>query len=419
MKESLNKKIIIKERVLPEQRDKFRLVTDAVYCPAEENKNNFSGEIISKLFGVKTQGGFRYIGSKSSPKYIVIYTTGKELFWSDEFDPSFGLFLYYGDNKHPGTELHETNIHGNAILRNIFDFACSDDINMRKRIPPIFIVKGGPEGGRDIQYIGLAVPGTNKTEKRNWLTAIWASDENGNRFQNYKALFTVLDTKDGSRFSPNDASVDLRWLTDIQNDKTLESVYAPKSWVSYIEKRKFEALLPQILVSHVKNKDEQMPAPETEDMAMLNCLQNYFVEKDRGYSFEEFANHMVQTLDESVLYINTTRKYKDGGFDGEGEYRIFRTSINEIKIPFLVQAKCYKTNVSLKVHDTARIISRLQKGHFGVIITTSYLSEQAYDEILKDRCNLVILSGKNIVEYLHRVDIHTVKKLIDYLKKSY
>ena len=37
--------------------------------------------------------------------------------WPDALDPETGLFTYFGDNRRPGKELHETSRGGNAILR--------------------------------------------------------------------------------------------------------------------------------------------------------------------------------------------------------------------------------------------------------------------------------------------------------------
>jgi len=44
-----------------------------------------------------------------------------DLDWPDELNPESGTFVYYGDNKKPGHELHKTPRGGNLILRSAFE----------------------------------------------------------------------------------------------------------------------------------------------------------------------------------------------------------------------------------------------------------------------------------------------------------
>ena len=90
------------------------LVIDAVY---EGAGTQLSGEPISKLLKVGTAGGFRDLGRGENKKLVVLYTSGKNRDWPDELDVNTGRFIYYGDNRQPGRELHATN--GNRVLRFI------------------------------------------------------------------------------------------------------------------------------------------------------------------------------------------------------------------------------------------------------------------------------------------------------------
>ena len=109
------------EKINPDEREKWNLYVDAVY-KSDPTKKNTSGEVLSKLMGVKNQGGFRYKGNTASPDFVILFTSGEDLYWRDELDTSIGVLLYFGDNKTPGRDLHKTNLHGNEILRYIFDF---------------------------------------------------------------------------------------------------------------------------------------------------------------------------------------------------------------------------------------------------------------------------------------------------------
>ena len=98
-----------------DQRD---LVVDAVYEGGR--KGNSSDDPLPGLLGVSNQGGFRYLGSKNVLKLVVLTTSFDDPNWPDELDPVSGLFTYYGDNKIPGKELHDTPRFGNQILRDLF-----------------------------------------------------------------------------------------------------------------------------------------------------------------------------------------------------------------------------------------------------------------------------------------------------------
>ena len=89
------------EKINIEDREKWYLYVDAVY-KADPQKKNQSGEVLSKLMGVKNQGGFRYKGNTASPYFVILFTSGEDIYWRDELDSSLGVLLYYGDNKTPG-----------------------------------------------------------------------------------------------------------------------------------------------------------------------------------------------------------------------------------------------------------------------------------------------------------------------------
>jgi len=64
-------------------------------------------------------------------------------------------------------------------------------------VPPFFVFGKGP-AGRDVVFLGLAAPGAPDVTPRDDLVAVWKTlDEQ--RFQNYRAIFTVLDVPVVSR----------------------------------------------------------------------------------------------------------------------------------------------------------------------------------------------------------------------------
>jgi hypothetical protein len=74
------------------------------------------------------------------------------------FVPRTGQFIYFGDNKTPGHELHDTVKGGNKVLRSVFEYLHT---SQRKKVPPFFVFKKYPTNtsARSVQFKGLAVPG--------------------------------------------------------------------------------------------------------------------------------------------------------------------------------------------------------------------------------------------------------------------
>lgn len=404
----------VHDKINKDERINWQLYIDAIY-KSDPSKKDMSAEVLSKLLGVKNQGGFRYLGKTETPNLVILFTSGEDIYWRDELDSSVGLLLYYGDNKTPGTDLHKTKLHGNEILRYVFELASSNDVNKRKRIPPILVFK--KTTGRDVKFLGLAVPGIKGKPNKDWLTAVWGCNKNGDRFQNYKAYFTILNTSTGSDYQSG-FGINLAWINDIEVGNAFNSIHAPIEWKKYILKENYSVLVSK-KEKFIKTKEEQLP-DENNKMEMLKCLQQYFYSKDRGYSFEKFAADLTQYMDSAVVDINVTRPYKDGGLDAEGRYRIFQNVENTVYVEFYLQAKCYKPTNAVVVSDTARLISRIKDRQFGIMFTTSYVATQAYEEILKDGHPIVIINGKNIIEYIfNELEIRTILDLEKWLLSNY
>jgi hypothetical protein len=51
--------------------------------------------------------------AQDAVRLVVLYTSGAEPDWPDELDPYTGTFTYFGDNRSPGRELHDTWKRGN------------------------------------------------------------------------------------------------------------------------------------------------------------------------------------------------------------------------------------------------------------------------------------------------------------------
>jgi hypothetical protein len=154
---------------------------DALYEGDPEGKT-VAGEPLAPLMGAGNQGGFRFTGSIESPNLVVLYTTLDEPNWPDSLDLESGLFVYFGDNRKPGFDLHDRKAGrgGNLILKRTFELAHSGESG-RKQIPPFFVFSRGLKG-RDVVFRGLAVPGAQQLDPASDLVAVWKSI-GGQRFQ--------------------------------------------------------------------------------------------------------------------------------------------------------------------------------------------------------------------------------------------
>jgi hypothetical protein len=149
------------------------LIVDAVYEGGQSK--DVSSDAISKIMpGSGNQGGFRAAGTREDKKFVVLFTSGEDPDWPNKLNMSTGQFTYFGDNKNPGHELHETQRGGNRILRHVFDVLHTDP-DGRSHIPPFFVFQKYPTpgSGRSVQFKGLAVPGYSGLPATSDLVAVW------------------------------------------------------------------------------------------------------------------------------------------------------------------------------------------------------------------------------------------------------
>lgn len=363
--------------------DETDLIVDAIYEGGR--KGNASDDPLPQLIGVSNQGGFRYLGRRNSLNLVVLTTSLDDPNWPDEFDPISGIFTYYGDNKLPGRELHDTPRFGNQILRDLFALLHGPADN-RKAFPPILLFsKTGIY--RDVKFIGLAVPGARNLSQNEDLVAIWKVFS-GLRFQNYRAKFTVLDVPCISR----------SWLHDMKNGTALTSKHCPEVWHKWVTDCLYSPLITIPSIEH-RSKHEQLPDNE-EGWQIIKLLCDTF--SKNPYAFEKCGAEIVRMILPNVSSIDLTRPSRDGGRDAIGRYRL-GNSRSSIEVDFAMEAKCYNPETSsVGVKETSRLISRLRHRQFGVFITTSYINTQAYKEIKEDEHPVIIIAGRDIVDTLRK-----------------
>lgn len=379
------------------------LIVDAIY---KSKGTLFGDDPLSKVLPkLENQGGFRRV--KRTDKsghlaYIVLYTS-QEIDWPDNLDLETGIFKYFGDNRTPGKALHDTPKKGNRHLQDIFSKI--DDPTDRLNIPPLLVFQWA---GRafDAKFLGIAVPGNPNIPTDHELNAIWRS-KNGNRFQNYEAYFTILDT--GTEVISKD------WLTALIDDHEKSLDLAPIAWKRFIKNGR-QGVKPLLAPKNteIPTKDRQLP-DNVVDQKLIQQIRDYYA--DNPFGFELCATKIIQKMDKNFELFELTRPWRDGGRDAIAKYRIGNTQ-NPILVDCAIEAKCYSKDISVGVKPMSRLISRLRYRQFGVLVTTSYVHSQAYREIIEDGHPILVINAYDIAKILRQsgIDNNSVVTWLDNLE---
>ena len=114
-------------------------------------------------------------------------------------------------------------------------------------------------------------------------------------------------------------------------------------------------------------------------------------------------------MDERFQDFTLTRPWRDGGRDALGYYVIGNSSRANypLRIDCALEAKCYGENNSVGVREMSRLISRIRYRQFGVMMTTSYVHKQAYEEVIEDGHPILIVSASDIAQILRNNSIRS------------
>jgi hypothetical protein len=268
---------------------------------------------------------------------------------------------------------------------------------------PIILAFENTGFGLDTEFKGLLVPGAANLSASEDLVAVWAT-KNGKRFQNYRANFTVL----------NCGEISGDWVRDIfkKQINIVDDPRTPVTLIDWIQTGKYSPLTTDPK-KHTRSVEEQIPRDGTQSQLLNHILK---VTELEPANFEPIAVGIWQLLNKSQMEIKVTRRNVDGGRDGLG-HLILGPVADPIRIQFVLEAKRYKRGVNVGVKDMARLISRIKHRDFGVLVTTSAVSPQTYEEVRQDKHPIVIVSGRDIAEVLIAEGINTIQKLDHWIAK--
>lgn len=384
------------------------LVVDAIYESSADGQ--LSGEPISKLLpGSGNMGGFRVSGRGNTKNWVVLFTTGEDRDWPDSLDLNTGKLVYFGDNKTPGHELHDTLGGGNRVLRNAFA-RLHDAASPRVDVSPFFVFKKHrtKNGARSVQFKGLAVPGFPGLSATEDLVAVWKATD-GQRFQNYRSIFTILDAPVISR----------AWIADLAFGNASTN-NAPAAWHEWQTSGTYRPLVAEA-TTVIRSVEQQNPATPLQT-SILEYVWSHF--KDAPIAFEAFAARIYQMTDARVIIDEITRGTIDGGRDATGRY-LLGLPDDPVYVEFSLEAKCYRPSINgrspntVGVKEVSRLISRIRHRQFGVLVTTALVARQAYEEVRGDRHPILFISGRDIAEILISTGFNTVERVAALLASEF
>ncbi|MCM2574437.1 restriction endonuclease [Achromobacter xylosoxidans] len=342
--------------------------------------------------GIKNIGGFRPKSKASGSTRItdccfcVLVTNLGETEWPDALNSETGAFIYYGDNRSPGEIVNRTHVGGNSLLESVFAKVHS---GQRQGIPPFLCFQSfGAAEGMYMRFLGLAAPGGPAASGLEDLVAVWRIKGN-ERFQNYRALFSILAAD----------TVSHEWLEDlVRGVAPAESSHCPLAWKVWVNRGRYDLLKCERTV-RARTKEEQAPRCARES-AVLSALCSSLTPRQ----FEFAAAALVTMMDERFVNLQVTPAVRDGGRDVIAQYRVGH-DLHQILLSASVEAKLWNPRQAVGVKPMMRLLSRLKHRDMGVFITTSFFERQVQQELIEDKQPVILVSGGDIARVLISRDI--------------
>lgn len=300
--------------------------------------------------------------------------------WEDIVDFNSASIKYWGDAKFH-EKLSYENFRGNQRLLQVWHLILEGKFNL---VPPILHFSKPRKGM--VKFNGLCVL-TN-------LELTYFEDK-GIPVKNFCCELSILDAN----------QIDIRWLHYRAKCSDFDqlNIGSPKVWSDYImgNTRKLDMWSKRIL-----SKEEQLPSVRSKEATVLSRLR-----KLSPTEFEAVVVELFRTLPHVNHKIVRTRPTADGGFDLYGQFSIPYPVKYEIE--FLGEAKKFARDTAVQPKHVSRLVARLNRGQFGIFVTTSYYTRQTQREVLEDGYPVRLFSGNDLVNILQELRLVKNGKIKD------
>lgn len=220
--------------------------------------------------------------------------------------------------------------------------------------------------------------------------------------------------------APTDPKQALRALLDDDQWSSGSKSQAPEPYKRWLETGVYQPLCAEP-TRNIRSIQEQTARAGAES-AIVKEIYAWF--SDAPHAFERFAAFLYALHDQRVRIEGVTRKSVDGGRDAVGAYRLGVPS-DPVLVEFALEAKCYRPPIrgrspnTVGVKEVSRLISRIRHRQFGILVTTSVVARQAYQEVRDDGHPIVFLAGRDIAEILIGHGFQSVQQVKDLLRAKF
>ena len=184
---------------------------------------------------------------------------------------------------------------------------------------------------------------------------------------------------------------------------------ASVTWGKWIERGVYEPPTAEPTIEY-RTREAQRPAAGR-DESLVRCIYDCF--KDNSHGFEHCAARLAGLMDPNIKIETVTRPSVDGGRDAIGTYLVGPLA-DRIALDFALEAKCYAAENGVGVRELS-LISRLRHRQFGILVTTSFLGHQAYQELRSDRHPVVVIAGVDIAAIMVKAGLGTPEAVREWL----
>ncbi len=364
------------------RRSYFDLTRGARPTSADVNKGIWAYKDITERAG----------GRKRTPAVLLHSNPLKEgteaTPWIDLVEPDLGYAFYNGDNRRSGQ--HPAAAPGNSLLTRLQ--ALYTDPALRKEAPPILLfeqqeIDGNRKGYR--QFSGYGVPSR--------YVLISQREKGSSRY------FTNLGVELSLfRLDAENEEFDWSWI-DKRRDpsQSAEDVLraAPKAWRNWVLEGEsaIEKCRRRVARQRVVSTASQLEYSDS-DKTLVQEVASCF--SANPHAFEGLATLIAErVIGHGCRRAWVTRRSADGGVDFVCRLDV-GSEFSRMAVVVLGQAKCVAPTSAVAGRDLARLVARLQRGWFGVFVTTGVYSASAQQELHEDRYPVVLVNGKRLAREL-------------------
>jgi hypothetical protein len=330
----------------------------------------------------------RATGQKRTPAILLHSNTFKEgsaaTPWVDITESDLGYAFYNGDNRQSGRR--PTDAPGNRLLSRVQ--ALYNDPQLRQLAPPILLftqhdVEGSRKGYR--RFAGYGVPTRH---------VLVSQQERGTgRYFTNLAMELCL-----FRLDTENEEFDWNWIdhrrdSDLPVDLTLSA--APAAWRAWVREgdAAIEKCRRRVARRRVTSVASQLSYSDS-DRSLLSQISSCF--GDNPHAFEGLASLVAErVIGHGCRRAWVTRRAGDGGVDFVARLDV-GSQFSRMGVVILGQAKCIAPTSSVSGRDLARLVARLQRGWFGVFVTTGAFSAAAQLELHEDGYPVVLINGQRL-----------------------